>query len=286
MTINLYINTAAQHPSTALVVDELNPNPIEFPSLVIDDDPTLNLFLVDGQGGFDETSGLAGYTVEFLVGLLNETAAAQQASWSLITNGWTSSIELNTSEIAALIGNDDEADVYAQVQITDPGGDPRTVMQQRMRLRNRVFPGPPGPTPENDYFTADETLDRFVQNRSAITSLTGGGATALDGIVTVSKGPGWIVAVVLSGVVSFYQLIAGTTAENSPYTIRPDDYNGATNAKVWNRLNQAAGPVIQRGTLDPRVPASGIVGAYDWQPYFRTDTGEKFNWNLPTLTWE
>jgi Head domain of trimeric autotransporter adhesin len=81
-------------------------------------------------------------------------------------------------------------------------------------------------------------LGEFIQNRWEITGLTGGTAVTLDGIPTeITSGEviptNAIVAVVISGSLSHYQLVAGTDAESSPDVIRPDDYDGSTNARVW-----------------------------------------------------
>ncbi len=72
-----------------------------------------------------------------------------------------------------------------------------------------------------------------VVNYFGITGLTGGGATNLDGIDTEEMDVGLIVAVTLTAVTSLYRLTAGTTAEDSPIVVRPDDYAGGTNEKVW-----------------------------------------------------
>lgn len=72
-----------------------------------------------------------------------------------------------------------------------------------------------------------------VQNRSAITGLTGGGATNLDGIVTLGVAAGLTVVVTIVGTYSvnyIYKLVAAGGLESSPYQIRPDDYDGT---KIW-----------------------------------------------------
>lgn len=69
-----------------------------------------------------------------------------------------------------------------------------------------------------------------------LTGLTGGGAAALDGVPTVNIAVGIIVFFVLSGTLVGYRLTAGTDVESSPSVIRPDDYDGGTNAKVWKKV--------------------------------------------------
>ena len=71
---------------------------------------------------------------------------------------------------------------------------------------------------------------------SRITTLTGGAAGALDGIPTVDLEVGVAGMVVVADEVYFFQLQAGTDAESSPDTIRPDDYATTTNERVWKRL--------------------------------------------------
>jgi len=257
-----------------------NPQPVEFYTLVISDDPTLNLFVVDGYGDFSDISGAGGYSVELLIGRINETAVAAQATWSGITNGWTADLDLETVELLALLGDETEIEAFAQVTITDPDARPRTYAQQRIRIENRILsPGSGTPTPIEDYLTSAQTYDRFVQNRSAITGLTGGGVLNLDGITTLTKGPGWIVAVMISGGLKFYQLQAGTDAESSPDVIRPDDYTATTNEKVWRLLNR-----VRREAGDPNT--LGIIGETDGQLYINTLTGtEKWNWDAVTAFW-
>ncbi len=77
---------------------------------------------------------------------------------------------------------------------------------------------------------------------TSITSLTGGGTTALDGLVTVS-GTTAIIPTGATVILSYgrvgqtWQLIAGTDAEDAANgVIRPDDYNASTNARIWVQL--------------------------------------------------
>lgn len=279
MPQSIYINAAAQDPASAFVWSELAPVPVEFFRLVISDDPTFNLFLVDGEGDFDAASGAGGYSVEVLIGRLGEAAVAAQTSWSGITNGWTGSLDLETTELLALLGTEDEIEAYAQVTITDPDAKPRTYAQQKIRIENRVLPaGAGGPTPVVDYLTSAETFDRFVQNRSAITGLTGGGVLNLDGITTLAKGPGWIVAVMISGGLKFYQLQAGTETTSLPNTVRGLDYATGTNEKFWRLLNR-----VMRVAGDPNI--LGTVGEFDGQLCYDTTTIGKWNWDSERLLW-
>lgn len=73
----------------------------------------------------------------------------------------------------------------------------------------------------------------------SITGLTGGTATDLDSLNTVSGtyAVGIVVFLVINGAPAIYQLTEGTDAENDPWVIRPNDYDSQTgNKRVWKRL--------------------------------------------------
>lgn len=80
------------------------------------------------------------------------------------------------------------------------------------------------------------------------TLFTGGSSVALDSIATVDMAVGER-AVVLSNDTLFpYVLKAGTDAEASPNIIRPDDYAGGTNEKVWQLIR--GHPSLVAGGVD------------------------------------
>lgn len=88
--------------------------------------------------------------------------------------------------------------------------------------------GPP------DYPSSSEVFAIFP----AVTGLTGGGATNLDGQLTaggimVEKS---VRAVVISSALKLYQFTAGTDAESAPGIVRPDDFDETTNAYVWKQI--------------------------------------------------
>lgn len=70
-----------------------------------------------------------------------------------------------------------------------------------------------------------------------VTTLTGGGANALDGVVTTSVDTPqlYILSIGLSS--QLWVLVTATDEENSAGGIvRPDDYDGSTNTKVFKRI--------------------------------------------------
>ncbi len=86
---------------------------------------------------------------------------------------------------------------------------------------------------------------RYIASLPDITTLTGGGATALDSLATTDRSVGFTVHLfaTINGVTqgTHFRLIAGTAAENTDRSagaviVRPDDYDAETNAKVWAEL--------------------------------------------------
>lgn len=101
----------------------------------------------------------------------------------------------------------------------------------------------------------------------AITSLTGGSASALDSVVTAGITVGECRRVVIGRLAHDYVLVAGTDAEASPYVIRPDDYATTTNEKVWRRIDRTTpGPFAN----DAAAASAGVVVG---QQYYVTSTG-------------
>lgn len=76
---------------------------------------------------------------------------------------------------------------------------------------------------------------KTVRSEPTITALTGGAANALDSLPTVTGTypVGIWIQLLISGVPALYQLVAGTTATDSPWSVRPQDYSVGTNEKVW-----------------------------------------------------
>ncbi len=92
---------------------------------------------------------------------------------------------------------------------------------------------------ENAYLRTDEELpdpmERAARWYPAITGLTGGGATNLDGILTAGRSH-TLVHLYVATELQDWLLFTGTDAEDGTGIIRPDDYHATTNAQVWKRL--------------------------------------------------
>lgn len=102
-------------------------------------------------------------------------------------------------------------------------------------------------------------LIRPIVRERNIDGLTGGGSTKLDNIATaaLALSPVPFVMFSLGGAMVAYILRAGTDATASPNIIRPTDYAGGTNEKVWERFNFAAAAPSLFG--DGSVSAPGMA---------------------------
>lgn len=168
---------------------------------------------------------------------LARNPAAFQDTWTVISGqGWYASLSLATRELLDLVGTSGSLATTLEFEHTDVSGNRRTYLQVPCTVYNELIDlnAAVAVASGTSYLSIGDAQDQYVQNRSGITALTGGANTALDNIATVNKTVGWLACVNHSSANLFYRLESGTTAEAAPWTIRPDDYDGSTNAKIWN----------------------------------------------------
>ena len=84
----------------------------------------------------------------------------------------------------------------------------------------------PAASPNSNVFRVDPTITALTGSSDSLASLV-----TASGIYPVN------ICIFLPNLAtpSTYQLVNGTDAENSPFVIRPNDYNVSTNAKVWKQ---------------------------------------------------
>lgn len=168
--------------------------------------------------------------------------AALQTTWTAITDGWSGRLSCATRGLVDLLNGATSQLSRLELQLVDGSGNITTVGQVECVIRNEVVdPAALIPVPLPSYLTADESRLAFLQNRYSVTGLTGGGSS-LDGVATGTTANPTVatnsfVAIVVSGTAYLYQLVTGTNSESSPDVIRPDDYDGSTNARVWKLRN-------------------------------------------------
>lgn len=168
-----------------------------------------------------------------------------------VAQTYTFDLSLNTTAINDLLERIDADDTNDVAEIADAlfeltykysaGGDYQSSIDDVVTtIKHDILSGSEG-TPVNaaspdEYSLIANTIQHFPQ----LTGLTGGTSTDLDSIVTVSRDVGEVVDLVAGAVFYVYELQAGTTAESSPNTIRPDDYATSTNEKIWTLLSTAS----------------------------------------------
>lgn len=76
----------------------------------------------------------------------------------------------------------------------------------------------------------------YVAHRGEITARTGGGSNALDGITTTNLTVPFAVLITIADSGELWRLNTGTDAEDGSFIVRPDDYDGITNPRVWKRI--------------------------------------------------
>lgn len=123
----------------------------------------------------------------------------------------------------------DVIEAVEEMRLTRPGQEPAIVLQRQVFLHRNLIRD--GATPAVPSFAALLSGISILKN---VTGYTGGGATNLDGVPTIGLVPPiWVQIDHAADGIRTFKLEAGTTAESSPAVIRPDDYNGSTNAKIW-----------------------------------------------------
>ena len=176
--------------------------------------------------------------VERQIVRLTRQPYALQTVWATIADGWSARLDCNTRGLLDFLGDAASASSTLELQLTDASSNIRTVGQVVCLIRNEAIDEASTiPTPFPTYLNAAQIGQNYVQNRFQVTALDGGG-TALDGIPTgTTANPSVptdaLVAIELSGALSFYQIVSGTDAQSLPDVVRPDDYAASTNERVW-----------------------------------------------------
>lgn len=84
--MNLFIKPSSQSPAASLYADAVGTIPAQFKSFVVGDTETVNLYLIDGAGGYDAVSGDSGHTVLVMIGQAGEVPTDGTFSLTLGAN--------------------------------------------------------------------------------------------------------------------------------------------------------------------------------------------------------
>lgn len=241
--MELVINTDAYDKTAAAVTSVTDLTALEeLETLVLGDKEPLTIYFVDEDKAVP--SWVTDSTTALAVGLGNPNVDGSDlftstTSFTISGSSRVGTLSLNTTALRTAVYN---ALIYAgcrqnqalftlQIRKTDASGNYETLGLLPVFVANRVLTG--------DADSVSAQLPYGIIPMPSITSLTGGGSTALDGITTTDKPAGYTVLLSYSRIPQTWQLYAGTDAENvsaTPAIVRPDDYNGSSNAKVWVQL--------------------------------------------------
>lgn len=178
----------------------------------------------------------------------NNSLYASTLSFSIVGNTRTGTLALNTNEMLAAVNRGRfvsrcvglaPSTLTLHIQKTTNGAT-ETVGMLRVRVIPPVIGGTPVELSRDTYPTTAAIRAGYIINLSGVTSLTGGGATTLDGQDAGStQFPVGCVAVTSDSVAStgfrFWKLVAGTLAATDLATlkVKPTNYNATTNAVYW-----------------------------------------------------
>lgn len=153
---------------------------------------------------------------------------------------YTGTLILHTSGLTSAFEDEDVSEITTDVEVqwwaSGEASSP-SISDSILSAKIRRPAVEPEPAAVEVLEGGEEWLEaRAARWYSGITGLTGGGATKLDGITTADKS-GLLATLYAFSELQDWLLVAGTDAENSANGIvRPDDYDGSTNAQVWKRV--------------------------------------------------
>lgn len=176
------------------------------------------------------------YVITFAGGSLaaSNTPTISTSSNTLeVPVGLTATLAVATHGANQILDGESEATVVFEVEIQESASEPETVVHiADATLKADGIHNNPGQSTGNETFPE---LPEVLWMNQDISGYIGGSASDLDSIATVDRSAGQFIGFnhPTDGL-RIYELLNASTAESSPTVIRPDDYNGSTNQKVWS----------------------------------------------------
>lgn len=248
MALSLYINALATDVREAIVNSATDLTVRDDPVLGLElgDYPVLNLYFLTAANTYASFAGANSYTLTVTVGFPTAYGNKNLASTSSFTpisgQGWSGNLPLNTQDLADAVAsqmfqNQGIGGTFRlQIQVTDNSGNAQTYALPQIFIAGRVT-NPSGSDGSLAYLTTAVALALFPINLGSVTSLTGGGATALDGYDASTLPTGCVALLSYSNVAQLWKLIASTAATNvsaTPATVRASNYS--SNNRVWTQI--------------------------------------------------
>lgn len=128
-----------------------NPAPIPMSEMVFGESRVAQLFVADGEGGYDPVSGAAGATVKVGIGdLTSDEPVWLNTSWTRIANGWQGIIAPNIQAVKDLFSGQSFITASLRIQIIDVAGNKETYALWPFRLWRIGITDSTIPTPPED----------------------------------------------------------------------------------------------------------------------------------------
>lgn len=140
MASKLYINTAADSPSTAAVRSELAPTPVRVTDVVKNDKVDYAIALVDGNvGDFDDTTRADVAIMKVGVGPIGGPALTSSTNWTYSADFFSGYLDFSVSAVGVAVGVEAFIDSILEVQITSTAtSHAHTYLQAPVKILNRV----------------------------------------------------------------------------------------------------------------------------------------------------
>ena len=209
--------------------------------------------IVEGAGGGD-------LRLSFREDLANTAITVTVDDSSLVwLEGVRATIDFATTSAQALLYGLNTLDAIFEVEaLAQDGVSYRTkLLHEPVVLKNGLLGiSTLSPLPLPSYYDSTTIDGLIIHHLKSITSLTGGTSSDLDSIATVDITPKRAVFIYDgdNSRYAVYVLEAGTDAESAPSVIRPDDYDGSTNAKIWRLMRNPTESNFSEKTI-----ASGAI---------------------------
>lgn len=134
MSLNLYFSSKA-NPRGASVISQINPTPQSVRDMTLGDVRAVNLYVVDGEGDYDDVSGAAGASVMVALGEVGETALWANTNWTRITDGWSGQIAVPSADFSSLFdGGSNPVQIEMAIRIENASGEPVVMAAPLVKL--------------------------------------------------------------------------------------------------------------------------------------------------------
>lgn len=159
---------------------------------------------------------------------------------------YTGILNTNTDEALAAftgLGSKSSLAVTNEVEIQNAGNTQRTSFQHSSIFRRQVYNGEAAPTPAPPPYPVPSALlivsagdRRYLRPLLTLDALAGGTENALDAIPTLAAVAPFVVLTRIGDVTRMHLYRAGTDAEAAPGIVRPDDFDPATHAFIYEQI--------------------------------------------------